>query len=792
MAGNDYQIDFSAADPILYDRLFPELISTLPTGRDNDPLNGATESNSVESLAPASLALGQIVPFEFRISANDAGAVSGDTITITAGWKTVTTNGGLFGYDGNLGVIAAFVDAGDSSASNDTDATVSDFSWTMVGTEIQGTFEITNLDPGEEIVLEAWLVLQDEIPVGTTGNVQSRLIDAETSGSIETGDAISTGNQTIPLLRVKDFFSTQVDLSVTVSDSELVTTGDDSAQVNPGDRFTYTIMATNNSDVVANQVTLTDILDPNVKFIGAEAIDTAGAITFLSHDSSAHGGNLTGDLGFLNPGEEVSIKVTVEVLDTAPISGISNLSNTATITSINDDPDLSNNTNIELTDVLGLNANEISATTNTIAPGVFVVGETGQIEYDFLYDGGWFQGELAVFSLAGMENYEYGSLDYLQEATARAISNSTQGRILTSDRNEGAHFDFKVSWEKNFNQGDYQGIKTFTMNPGEEVGFMLVQHTTFTEIYSNPSITSRWGKKVLFSSDLNQVAAVDNNGTFAFEDIKVEDNSDRDYNDFVFQVTGMTGNVPSLDAVGNSNFDWRTTEMGQRLLDYANDTGFTEGVFEVGATGEVIIDYLYDGGWYESEVGIFSLEGMEGYDLKSDAFATEAINRALSNSAQGYVVTQDPLEGAKYSSLLKWERNFNQGEYQGRQIFQMNPGDRFGLVLVPDATLEDSLTAPDWATKKQPFFSMTAANADNTVQIGTIYDGVEGTIIGWEDVPRDRGSNQDYDDIVLAIEGADAVGIDAIEDLIHNNRNWLNTPVGQDIIGYFDDLNINL
>ncbi|MDJ0589970.1 MAG: DUF4114 domain-containing protein [Pleurocapsa sp. MO_226.B13] len=715
--------------------------------------------------------------------------VNGDTITVTAGWETVTTNGGLFGYDGNLGVIAAFVDAGDPSATNDTDATVSNFSWTMVDTEIQGTFEISNLDPGEEIVLEAWVVLQDEIPIGTTGNVKSKLISAETSGLIETGDAISTGNQTIPLLRVKDFFSTKADLSVVVSDGNTVTAGDDLAQVNHGSQFTYTILATNNSDVVADQVTLTDLLDPNVKFISAEAIDTAGAITTVSHDGSASGGTLTGDLGFLNPGEEVSIEVTVEVLDTAPIAEIGDLSNTATITSINDDPDLSNNTNVELTDVLELNANEVLTTSNTTAPGVFVVDETGQIEYDFLYDGGWFQGELAVFSLAGMEAYEYGSLDYLQEATARAISNSTQGRILTSDRDEGARFDFKVDWEKNFNQGNYQGTKTFAMNPGEEVGFMMVQHTTFAEIYNDPSITSRWGKKVLFSTDTNQVAAVDNNGTFAFEDIKVDNNSDRDYNDFVFQVTGMRGNVSSLDVVGNSDRDWRTTEMGQQLLSYASGEGFTERVFEVGATGEVIIDYLYDGGWYESAVGIFSLEGMEMYALNSDAFATEAINRALSNTEQGYVVTQDPLEGAKHSSLLRWERNFNQGEYQGRQIFHMNPGDRFGLVLIPDATIEDSLTAPDWATKKQPFFSLTAANADNTIQIGTVYDGVEGAIIGWEDVPRDRGSNQDYDDIVLAIEGADAVGIHAIEDLIHSNRNWLNTPVGQDIISYFDNLN---
>lgn len=780
MAGN-YQIDFSAADPNLYDRLFPEQISALPIGRKSNPLSGAADSTSVESLAPKNLALGQIVPFEFRIRADSAGTNKGDVVTFTAGWQTVTTNGGLFGYDGNLGVIAAFVDASDPSASGDTNATVSDFSWTLVGTEIQGTFKLANLDPGEEVVVEAWVVLQDKFSSGTTGNVQARLIDANsgTSGSLE---KINTGNQTIPLLRVKDFVSTQTDLSVVVSDSNIITTEDDLAQVNIGDRFSYNIVATNNSKNVANQVILTDILDSNVKFIGAKITDSEGAITTISHNGLKAGGTLTGDLGFLNPGEKVNIEVTVEVLNTASIVGTNNLKNTVNITSINEDPNTSNNTNTELTDV-------VKATNGLTSTGVFVVDNTGTIEYDYLYDGGWFQGEVAVFNLAGMETYQYGSSSFIKEAVARALSNSTQGRILTSDRTEGARFDFKVDWEKNFNKGNYQGTKTFAMNPGDKVGLMMVQNTTFDSIYSNPQLTNQWGKKVIFSTDRHQLAAVDFNGTFAFEDFQAHSKeSDRDYNDLVFQVSGLTGNVSSMNAVVNPSRDWRTTEMGEQLLNYASgERVFTEGVFKVGETGEVIIDYLYDGGWYKSEVGIFSLNGMDAYDLNSDAFATEAIERALSNSHQGYVVTKDPLEGARYSGLLKWEKNFNQGEYRGRQIFQMNPNDTFGLVLIPNATFKDSLLAPKWATKKQPLFSLSDANLDDAIQIGTVYDGTEGAIVGWEDVSRNRASNQDYNDIVLAIEGADAIGITAIEDLINNNRNWLDKPVGQEIIGYFDN-----
>jgi hypothetical protein len=41
------------------------------------------------------------------------------------------------------------------------------------------------------------------------------------------------------------------------------------------------------------------------------------------------------------------------------------------------------------------------------------------------------------------------------------------------------------------------------------------------------------------------------------------------------------------------------------------DFQFESGYFTVGESGEVTIDYLFDGGGYEGELAIFSLEGME-------------------------------------------------------------------------------------------------------------------------------------------------------------------------------------
>ncbi len=37
--------------------------------------------------------------------------------------------------------------------------------------------------------------------------------------------------------------------------------------------------------------------------------------------------------------------------------------------------------------------------------GIFTVGDSGQFSFEYLFDGGWFEGELAVYNLAGMDQY---------------------------------------------------------------------------------------------------------------------------------------------------------------------------------------------------------------------------------------------------------------------------------------------------------------------------------------------------------------------------------------------------
>jgi hypothetical protein len=205
--GLAYQIDFSAADPSIYvpDIPFPETtsriwgqgegesIKSIPRAQFND----GSKDVKVESLMPENLYLGQIVPFEFKITVEGLEAPEEGTMQFTAGWSTTTRNGDSFGYDGDIGVLAAFVDKSDGAHYDpEGDATVTLYNSRVIGDEIQGVINLTGLDEGDVVVVEVWLVLQTMWPSGgATGNVGSRLIDAKTAQN----SPINTGEQTVPL-----------------------------------------------------------------------------------------------------------------------------------------------------------------------------------------------------------------------------------------------------------------------------------------------------------------------------------------------------------------------------------------------------------------------------------------------------------------------------------------------------------------------------------------------------------------------------------------------------------------
>ena len=198
--------------------------------------------------------------------------------------------------------------------------------------------------------------------------------------------------------------------------------------------------------------------------------------------------------------------------------------------------------------------------------GSFTVNSTGEIAVDYLYDGGWFRGELGVFSLEGMEDYEPGSTAFIKEAARRALSNSEEGHILIQDETEGAKFSAELPWERDFNTGTYQGVKTFNLTPGDKVGLMLVQHSTIEKTGEKPQKTDKFGEAVIFSlpeansfnasADSYEIVDVNGNGTIAWEDVPISQ-ADRDYNDLIVDLQGLENNLPTLSDNINPIRDWR-------------------------------------------------------------------------------------------------------------------------------------------------------------------------------------------------------------------------------------------
>ncbi len=133
-----------------------------------------------------------------------------------------------------------------------------------------------------------------------------------------------------------------------------------------------------------------------------------------------------------------------------------------------------------------------------------------------------------------------------------------------------------AAWEREINQGQYSGPKTFAMKPGEAFAVMLVPNGTVQDVFNNPDADGDKRPLLSLSSSnpddawlYGQVADVTGNGkAFAMEDQRVDQGSDKDYNDLVFNLTGATGKAVSIDKVIDPAKDWTKLDGGKKLIDY--------------------------------------------------------------------------------------------------------------------------------------------------------------------------------------------------------------------------------
>ena len=367
--GNSYDLVWRAADPAVnngpylptYAKITPAF-SPLPfgtVGRQADPLanavaygptNASSDFDAVASLAPQDMVLGQIVPFEMVITVDGSTAPENGTIQFNTSFATETTSGCPFGYNQSYMVYAAFVDIADAGTSDPgNDATVDNYTNTSNADDFTGTFNVSGLDSGDQVVVEIWVVLNETIPSPCQGNVQTSVVDAQTA----TGDPIQVGAQAVPLLRVNQLAPQFADVSVVKIDIP--------DPVIQGQILNYSITVKNNDLInVSSGIIVNDTLDSNTTFLSA-----TGAIPIIN------GNNLTFNVGGLSNNTTTTINISTIVSDTAwanndtstnpepgtpgPRPTLFDLLNIVSVTASTNDSNITNNTYYQPTNVLPAN-----------------------------------------------------------------------------------------------------------------------------------------------------------------------------------------------------------------------------------------------------------------------------------------------------------------------------------------------------------------------------------------------------------------------------------------------------
>ncbi|MEM9006381.1 MAG: DUF4114 domain-containing protein [Cyanobacteria bacterium P01_F01_bin.86] len=199
------------------------------------------------------------------------------------------------------------------------------------------------------------------------------------------------------------------------------------------------------------------------------------------------------------------------------------------------------------------------------------------------------------------------------------------------------------------------------------------------------------------------------------------------------------------------------------------------GLFSVDASGQITVEFVADGGGYESQVALFSLDGMEGLTPGSTDFIQEAARRALTNSVEGYVVIDDAIEKAALSGELG-EINRNAGKAIGSKTFTFAPEDSVAVILVPDGSIQEVFDNPYAEGSLRPLFSIAAANPDGQTHIGQIRPG----LLAMEDLRFDSGSDGDFNDLIFSLEGATGQ-VTSVIDLIDSDETWITTPLGKQL-----------
>ena len=199
----------------------------------------------------------------------------------------------------------------------------------------------------------------------------------------------------------------------------------------------------------------------------------------------------------------------------------------------------------------------------TDSDGVFVVDGNGQVEVDFLFDGGGYAGELAAFSLAGMENLSTQA--FIQEAIERVTNESPEdGQIVVDDIKTGAQFSGRLG-EKDRNQGPKAETQVLKLAAGSQFAIAFSPNGTFADMATSsdvlPPLFSIAALNPNGSAQMGQAA----NGVLGIEDLSIG-TGDADFNDLVVRIRGAQSSAIALDQIINPAKNWLSSPLARSFF----------------------------------------------------------------------------------------------------------------------------------------------------------------------------------------------------------------------------------
>ena len=210
------------------------------------------------------------------------------------------------------------------------------------------------------------------------------------------------------------------------------------------------------------------------------------------------------------------------------------------------------------------------------------------------------------------------------------------------------------------------------------------------------------------------------------------------------EVASVTGATPQVGV----------SDTGLAVM---SNLGLNTGSWTVGPSGQITFGYGYREAGYASRLALFSLAGMDIYDLNTDAgrkaFMLEAMRRILAGGTQGRVVIDASTSTAGSTS----------------NTYNFNPGDQVAALLIPNTSILSAMNS--LASYSGTLAAYSSANpstsplvsvAKNGVDIPSFYSkqfamlGTDSNTYAVEDMVTTTSTTADYQDMVFTATGMTA------------------------------------